>query len=84
MAERSTIELMVLILTVTVCATILLIGGGIAVSELIHPEVDTSAAASGLAQVLSMILGALLGLLAGRSERGRGLYRRPDGSADEL
>lgn len=85
LGDRSTIELMVLALTVTICLALLLTGLAITVSELLHPEVDTSEAVSTLSDILSMILGALLGLLAGRSERVTDrLHRRGPGETDDL
>lgn len=84
LGDRSTIELMVLALTATICLSLLLLGGAIALIEVVHPEVDTSVAVNSMTDVLSMILGALLGLLAGRSERGRDLHHRPTGRDDGL
>lgn len=84
MSGRSTIEIMVLMLTGTVCLSLLAIGISITVVEAVNPEADTGPAFNALADVLSMILGALLGLLAGRTERGAGLHKRPDGEQDGL
>lgn len=78
---RSTVELMVLALTVTVCLAILLSGVAIVVIEIVSPETDTNEIIGSMSDVLSMILGALLGLLAGRSDQGR---QRPDGTSDGL
>jgi hypothetical protein len=83
MGGRSTVELMVLALTATICVMLLLTGGTIAVIEILDPTVDTSGAVSTLTDLLSMILGALLGLLAGRSERSEGLHQRPGTHADD-
>jgi len=83
LGDRSTIELMVLALTVTICGLLFLIGGTVAVIEIVDPAVDTSAAVSALTDLLSMILGALLGLLAGRSERATELHRQPTTGRDD-
>lgn len=69
MKERSTIELMVLAFTATVCVSILLIGATVAALAVFAPETDTSGIVNVLTNVLSVILGALLGLLAGRTDR---------------
>lgn len=69
LGDRSTIELMVLMLTTTVCLGLLLIGAGITVIELVNPEADTSVAVAGLGSVLGTLLGAVLGLLAGHRDR---------------
>lgn len=85
LGDRSTIELMVLALTVTICLALLLTGLAISLSELLNPQVDTSEAVNTLSDILSMILGALLGLLAGRSERATDrLHRRGTGETDGL
>lgn len=78
---RSTIELMVLIMTLTVCGALLLAGAAIVTVELLNPEADTSAVINNMSDILSTILGGLLGLLAGRSDQG---HKRPDGTTDEL
>lgn len=67
--HRSTLDLMVLLFTVTVCASILLSGLAIALVALLDPARDTSRAVQALTSIIGTILGALLGLLAGRSER---------------
>lgn len=77
LGDRTTLELMVLALTVTICLSLLMTGASIVVIELVHPEADTSSAIAGLSSSLSMILGALLGLLAGRGERVAALADRP-------
>lgn len=69
MGARSTVELMVLALTGTICTLLLLTGLSVAIIEILDPTVDTSGTVSTLTDLLSMILGALLGLLAGRTEQ---------------
>lgn len=71
-AGRPTVDVVILILTVTVCASLLLTGAGIIVLELRDPTTDTSAAASALGGIVTGITGALLGLIAGRRSNGTG------------
>ena len=73
MKGRTTIELMVLMLTATVCVAILLTGATIAVLEFKDPSIDTSSVVDILMTLVSGILGALLGLLAGE----KGGHRLP-------
>lgn len=68
MKGRSTVEVMVLMLTFTVCFGILATGATIAVIEIRDPSVDTSSITQSLLSLVSGILGALLGLLAGKAE----------------
>ena len=72
---RSTVDVIVLLLTMTICAALLLAGAGIALVEWRDPATDTSAASASLTHAITGILGALLGLLAGR-----GAARRDNGS----
>lgn len=67
MKDRSTIELMVLAFTATVCLAMLVAGVAIAVVAIVHPEADTSFAVQVLAHGIGVLMGSLLGLLAGRS-----------------
>jgi len=69
--KRPVIEVMVLMITGTVCVILLLMTGGIVVIETVHPEVDTSGAVSSLSSIVTTLLGAVLGLIAGHS-LGRG------------
>jgi len=87
MGGRSTIEIMALLLTGTVCFLVLTSGVAIMVVEIFHPESDTDTAVNALSDTLSLILGALLGLLAGRSDTTSGrqeLHKRPDGVQDDM
>jgi len=76
--NRSVIEIIVLMFTLVVGASLLGLGGIIAIIEIRDPTTDTSAAVQSLVSVLSGIIGALLGLLAGKAERLSGLAARPE------
>lgn len=69
MRNRSTIDLMILLLTATVCLAILFTGAYLAVLKLTNPGQDTTSAQEGLTSMISGVLGALLGLLAGKSDK---------------
>jgi hypothetical protein len=60
---------LLLIVASTVAAAILLSVVGLAISELIHPDVDTSSAAGAVSGVISTLVGLLAGFLAGRQNR---------------
>lgn len=69
MRGRPTLDLMVLMLTATVCFAILATGATIAIIEIKDPSADTSNIVQSLLSIISGILGALLGLLAGKREQ---------------
>ena len=75
MAGRSVVEIMVLMLTATVCTAVVLGALAVAVVEIVNPTADTTVLSSSLGSTLSVLLGAVLGMLAGRGQR---LTRRPD------
>jgi hypothetical protein len=73
--KRTTGELLVLIITLTVCAVILIATVGVVVIEAIHPEADTSAAGRAIGGFLSTLTGVAAGFLAGRTDRRNGARR---------
>jgi hypothetical protein len=74
--DRSTIELMVLAFTVTVCLALLVTGVALAVVAIVNPEADTSFAVDALAHGIGVLMGSLLGLLAGRSSAANSMITR--------
>ena len=76
--NRSVVEIIVLTFTLVVGASLLGLGGIIAIIEIRDPATDTSAAVQSWVSVLSGIIGALLGLLAGKAERLSSLTSRPE------
>lgn len=79
--KRSTVELMVLMLTATVCAALLLLGGSIAVIEVVNPTADTTGGVTAFAATVEILTGAVLGLIAGHSTAR--MARRHDERDDE-
>jgi hypothetical protein len=65
--RRPATELMLLMVTGTVCVLLLLFAIGITAIEVTHPESDTGKGIQALSTVISTLLGAILGLLAGRA-----------------
>lgn len=66
---RSTLELVVLMVTATVCGMLLLLAAAIAVIEVAHPDADTSTGAQALITAGAAILAAGIGVFAGRGLR---------------
>lgn len=65
--DRSTGDLLVLMVTMTVCATILLSGAVILVTEIINPETDTSDGLRTITGILNTLIGLIAGFLAGKT-----------------
>lgn len=81
--NRSVIELMVLMFSITVSAALICTGGLVAILELKDPANNTDDLVRALTSMTAGMLGALLGLLAGKSES-MGLGSRPDGKPDSV
>lgn len=65
--KRSTGDLLILIVAATVCSAVLIIGIGLIVIHLVHPEEDLSAGFIFMANTLNMLLGICAGYLSARS-----------------
>ena len=66
--SRSVVEVMTLVFTFLIAFVIVFSAVTVVISEIIHPEGDTTQVIDGLTSIITGILGALLGLLAGKSE----------------
>lgn len=72
MSNRSTSDLLVLLIAGTVCAAILVTVIGLGVAEFFHPEQDTTKVAGAIINVINTMIGLLAGFLAGRTRRRNG------------
>lgn len=68
--ERSTGDLMILIVAGTICATVLFSVFGAFVFKMIHPEYDLNKTYLLVADILNTMIGLLAGFIAGRSRFG--------------
>lgn len=68
---RPTIEVVILILTVTVCLIMLSGFLYVGIVSVVRPEQDTFRVAEALIQLLDVIVGGLVGFVAGRSMKRR-------------
>jgi hypothetical protein len=71
MTERSTTDLVILIVTVTICSLVALGGITLLVLMLVYPEMDVSPLASAVSHAFGGLVGLLAGFLMGRSRRSR-------------
>ena len=65
LGDRSTGELVVLIIAATLGLTLVAAAVGVVVVEANNPELDTTPALTALGQVLTVLVGAAVGYLAG-------------------
>lgn len=75
--KRSTVDLIVLGLALTVCLVIVLSTVAVAVVECINPDVDTEDEVRHVADLLSVIIGAVVGFVGGRGSAPSGHDRSP-------
>lgn len=68
MRDRSTSDILLLMIAGTVCFAVLASGALVAVVTLIHPESDTSKAFNSITDVINTLIGLLAGFLAGRTD----------------
>jgi cytochrome c biogenesis protein CcdA len=66
--ERSTGELMVLMIAGTVCVTTLFGVVALVIIAFIHPQYDAASAARAVSGMLNALIGLLAGFLAGRTD----------------
>jgi hypothetical protein len=66
--DRPTGDLLVILIAATICGSVALGGGAIAVIEILHPESDTTAALGMISDVINTLIGLLAGVLIGRTD----------------
>jgi hypothetical protein len=66
--DRTTGDLLVLMIAGTVCGVVLLVSLSLIVEAWVHPEADTSGASAAIGDVINTLVGLLAGFLAGRTE----------------
>lgn len=72
MVNRSTTDVLVLMIAGTICVAVLATGAAIAFVEIRDSSVDTSSITNQLADVINTLIGLLAGFLAGRSSVAQG------------
>ena len=76
-ANRSVVELMVIVFTGLVAMAVVVGTVTVLIVEIRDPAADTSQITDALSSIITGILGALLGLLAGKSEAIQQTHERP-------
>jgi hypothetical protein len=84
MRDRSTGDLLVLMLAVTVCVAIIVGEVGILILEGVDSSIDTSVAGGTIGQIINTLVGLVAGYLAGRTETGRIRRAKRDEKDDEV
>lgn len=65
--DRSTIDIVVLMLTMTIGLVLLLIVIGMLALRLYRPDIDINKGAESVGNILTTVVGALVGLIGGRA-----------------
>jgi len=65
--DRSTLDIVVILLTAMVSLTIVLSAMGIIVMRMTHPNVDVQKGADVIGNVIQTVVGALVGFIGGRA-----------------
>jgi len=81
--DRSTTDLLVLLVGGTVCLVIVLTTVTLIISAVLAPERDESAAASQIGDIVNTMIGLLAGFLAGRSETALRKAQRTEDEEEE-
>lgn len=69
LGDRSTTDLLVLLIAGTIATAVLLVVVGVTILEIVDSSIDTAGAAALIGQILNTLVGLLAGFLAGRTER---------------
>lgn len=67
MTERSTTDLLILMIAGTICFAVLATGATVGIIEIANSRVDTSGIVNQLSDVINTLIGLLAGFLAGRA-----------------
>lgn|SRR5262245_11147535 len=67
-SERSTTDLLILLIASTICIAVLAAGATTALVKVIHPEVNIDFITGKLSDVVNTMIGLLAGFLAGRTD----------------
>jgi hypothetical protein len=69
--DRSTADILILTITGTICASVLLYGLAVAILVFVQPEKDHSEAVTLLSDTFQLLIGLLAGFVAGRTADGQ-------------
>jgi hypothetical protein len=79
-AERSTGDLLILIIALTICFATLASGAWLAILAFKQPERDVTQGFAAVADVINTLIGLLAGFLAGRTDAHMNMTLNADGS----
>jgi hypothetical protein len=78
--SRTTGDLLILIIAVTICFAVLAAGAAVFILALIRPDLDSSQQVGAISDVINTLIGLLAGFLAGRTDAHMTISRNADGS----
>lgn len=68
LTNRSTTDLLILMIAATICFSVLAAGATIGIIEIRNPDKDTTKAVGAVSDVINTLIGLLAGFLAGRTQ----------------
>jgi hypothetical protein len=83
--ERSTGDILILIVTLTICASVIGAGIAVALRSLLTPEINSAGAWALVSDSINTLIGLLAGFIAGRTEGGQSAIQiqPPPGDFDD-
>jgi len=73
---RTTIDIVIILLSLTVASVLIIACFGVLAMRLVHPEADVSAGARSIGRMVEMLVTALIGFVGGRAQ---GKYEAANG-----
>ena len=68
LADRSTGDLLIMVVATTICFSVICSGAGLLLVTLVYPDRDTSQGFHAISDVVNTLIGLLAGFLAGRTD----------------
>jgi hypothetical protein len=69
--KRTTPEVVILMITTTICVSVISAGIVVGIIEIVSPEKDTNEITGRITAIVNTLIGVLLGYITGRSQKGR-------------
>jgi hypothetical protein len=75
--DRNAGEILIILVTLTVCVSIILAGTGLFILSIIQPERDTNKALVAVLNIINTLIGVVAGYLAGSTSKEKSTHDPP-------